>query len=101
MYLRRFGESVGDVVMANGWRVYNGFALQKCWFHLMRDADDFRGFIGNKLSSEIHLKFKLRDLLDKDPPMEEREPIKTRLDREMEELVKKHEGCREIEQPMT
>ena len=101
MYLRRFGDSVGEVVIADGWRAYNGFALQKCWFHLMRGADDFRGFIGNKLSSEIYLKFKLRDLLDKDPLMEEREPIKTRLDMEMEELVKKHEGCKEIEKPMT
>ena len=100
MYLRKSGESVGDVVMANGWRVYNGFALQKCWFHLMRDANDFREFIGNKRSSEIHLKFKLRDLLDKNLPMEGRID-KTRLDGEMEELVKKHEDCRKIEKPMT
>ncbi|MDY6986295.1 MAG: transposase [Candidatus Thermoplasmatota archaeon] len=39
--------------------------------------------------------------MGKDLSTEEREQIKTRLDREMEELVKKHEGCRGIEKPIT
>jgi len=91
------------VVIADGWRAYNRFTLQRCWAHLLRVVDDFKGAIaGNKLSSEIHLKFKeLKDLLGKDLSMEKRELIKTRLDREMEELVKKHEGCKEIEKPIT
>ena len=91
------GEYKG-VVIADGWRAYNGFILQRCWAHLLREVDDFRkSIIGKRLSSDIHLKFKeLKDLLDKDLSTEERELIKTRLDRGMEELVKKHEGCKEI-----
>lgn len=94
------GEYRG-VVISDGWRAYNEFILQRCWAHLLREVDELKGAIaGNKLSSDIHLKFrKLKDLLGKDLSMEEREQIKTRLDGEMEELVKKHEGCRGIENP--
>jgi hypothetical protein len=67
------GEYKG-VVIADGWRAYNRFTLQRCWAHLLRVVDDFKGAIaGNKLSSDIHLKFKeLKDLLGKDLSMEER-----------------------------
>jgi len=96
------GEYRG-VVISDGWRAYNEFILQRCWAHLLRVVDELKGTVaGNKLSSDIHLKFReLKDLLDKDLSMEEREQIKIRLDREMEELVKKHESCKGIEKPIT
>jgi hypothetical protein len=96
------GEYKG-VVIADGWGAYNGFTLQRCWAHLLRVVDDFKeSIMGKKLSSDIHLKFnKLKEILGKDPPIEERERIKTRLDREMEELVKEYEGCKEVEKPIT
>ena len=96
------GEYKG-VVIADGWRAYKGFILQRCWAHLLRVVDDFRkSIMGKKLSSDIHLKFnELKEILGEDPPIEERELMKTRLDSEMEELVKKYEGCKEVEKPIT
>jgi transposase len=96
------GEYKG-VVIADGWKAYNGFTLQRCWAHLLREVDDFRESAeGKRLSSDIHLKFnELKEILGKDPPIEKRELMKTRSDREMEELIKKYEGCKEVEKPIT
>jgi IS1 family transposase len=35
-------EEYKGVVVADGWRAYNGFALQRCWAHLIREVDDFK-----------------------------------------------------------
>ena len=91
-----------NVVIADGWRAYNGFTLQRCWAHLLRVVDDCDASAeGKRLSADIHLKFdELKEILGKDPPIEEREQMKARLDREMEELVERYD-CKETEKPRT
>jgi transposase len=97
------GEHKG-VMIADDWRAYNRFVLQRCWAHLIREVDDFKAQSkeGERLSADIHLKFEeLKELLGKGPPIDERELMKIRLDMGMEELVERHSAYKEIEEPVT
>ena len=92
-----------DVV--DGWRAYNRIGtIQRCWAHLIRKVDEFKGVSenGKQLSEEVHTRYaEPKDFLDKDPPKDERMQRKDVLDRELEEMVKRYSIFRELKKPMT
>ncbi len=99
------GNKVNGAGVADGWRVYGAFQiLQRCWAHLLREVDDFKDKPGGEeLSNTIHRKFKkMREFLDKDPPMEERKQMKKRWDAEMAEVVEEFASYEEyLHKPLT
>jgi hypothetical protein len=99
------GAEISGAGVADGWRVYNAFqVLQRCWAHLLREVDDFKDKPGGEeLSNIIHRKFKkLRQFLDRDPPMEERKRMKKQWDEEMAQLVEEFASYEEhLHKPLT
>lgn len=99
------GAEINGAGVADGWRVYSAFqVLQRCWAHLLREVDEFKDKPGGEeLSDIIHRKFKkLREFLDKDPPMEERERMKRQWDKEMAQLVEDFASYEEhLHKPLT
>jgi transposase len=92
-----------DVV--DGWLAYRHIReLQRCWSHLLREVDDLEDASGNgkRLSEEVHAMYReLKEFLDKDPPMEERERRKPLFDTGMEALEERYSGFEELKKPVT
>lgn len=94
-------EVLGDYhghVVCDGWRAYASFSskLQRCWSHLLREADDLKTEEGKKLAKQLHGMYKeLTQFLKKGPPQEQRELKKEEAMKNMKELVKgwKCEKC--------
>lgn len=98
------GTEISGAGVSDGWRAYNALdVLQRCWAHLLREVDDFvEKPGGEKLSKTIHRMFKdLKLFLGKDPPMVERRRQKRVWDQEMDELVERFSGFKELEKPLT
>ncbi len=98
------GAGINGAGIADGWRVYGAFqVLQRCWAHLLREVDEFKDKPGGEeLSRLIHRKFKrMREFLDKEPPMEERKRMKKQWDTEMAELVDEFAGFADLHKPLT
>lgn len=98
------GENTHISTVNDGWSAYNIIALiQRCWSHLLREVDDFIDKPGGReLSGIVHRKFnRLKLLLDKEPPMEERILKKQVFDYEMDELVKKFANFKDLKKPIT
>ncbi|MDW7726966.1 MAG: hypothetical protein SCH70_07625 [Candidatus Methanoperedens sp.] len=57
---------------------------------------------GKRLSIDIHSCFKkLRDFLDRDPPIEERREKKAIFEKELEDIVAKYSDFKELKKPLT
>jgi len=91
--------------VADGWKAYVHIDdLQRCWSHLIRVVDGYQEVSNNgkRLSNDIHSMFKeLREFLDKDPKMEERERMKPHFDTSIEDLAERYSGCDELKKPLT
>jgi len=91
--------------IADGWRAYSWIdKLQRCWAHLLREADQFidTSENGKRLSEDIHACFKkLRDFLDRDPSIEERREKKAVFEKELEAVAAKYSEFKELEKPLT
>lgn len=85
------GEDFGGAGVNDGWRVYKWLSVvQRCWAHLLRDVDEYKEASehGRLLSMEMHRKFnRLKEFINKDPPMEERRKMKEVWDKEIQALV--------------
>jgi len=85
------GESFTGAGVNDGWRVYNWLpVVQRCWTHLLREVDEYRGASehGRLLSEEMHRKFnRLKEFLEKDPSMKERQQQKEVWDKELQRFV--------------
>ncbi len=91
--------------IADGWRAYCWIdKLQRCWAHLLREADHFidTSENGKRLSEDIHACFKkLRDFLDRDHSIEERREKKAVFEKELEAVAAKYSEFKELEKPLT
>ncbi|GBE54585.1 transposase IS66 family protein [archaeon BMS3Bbin15] len=98
------GAKIAGAGITDGWSAYNAFqVLQRCWAHLLREVDDYKDIPrGEELSKVIHCKFKkMREFLDKEPPMEDRKQMKKQWDTEMAQLVERFTKYEGLHKPMT
>lgn len=86
-----YGATVND-----GWRSYNWLpVMQRCWAHLLREVNNGKDFTEHEqdLSEEMHQRFRLlKEFLGKDPPMMQRQQMKTKWDKELSKLVDEYLG---------
>ncbi len=91
--------------ISDGWKAYSWIdTLQRCWAHLLREADHFKDTSenGKRFSDDIHVCFKkLRDFLDSNPSDEERIEKKAIYEKELEEVAAKYSGFEELHKPLT
>ncbi len=91
--------------VADGWKAYSWIdKLQRCWAHLLREVDHVKDTSenGKRLSEDIHACFeKLRDFLDRAPSIKERREKKAIFEKELEAVVAKYSGFKELEKPLT
>lgn len=99
------GKGHQGPAIVDGWRAYSKIdILQRCWAHLLREVDDFEKVSdnGKRLSEEVHARFKaLKIFLDKDSPMDERISQKAVFEVELEEIVYRFDGFKELKKPLT
>lgn len=99
------GDDFEGPAIVDGWRAYNWIEIiQRCWAHLLREVDDYKDSSdnGKHLSGEIHSMFtKLKEVLDKGPPMVEREQQKAVFEAEMKDLVRRYQNLEELHGPIT
>ncbi|KXB02937.1 hypothetical protein AKJ47_03110, partial [candidate division MSBL1 archaeon SCGC-AAA261G05] len=56
------GEDFYGIIVCDGWSSYATFVkniapdsgLQRCWAHLLREADDFKSEEGERLANRLH-----------------------------------------------
>jgi len=87
------GMDYGGIIICDGWRVYPKFTnnLQRCWAHLLRESDFIgrREEEGRKLSDKLHRFYRnLNELLDSDPPGNERKAIKMNAEKNLKEILR-------------
>jgi len=94
------GKDWDKPIIADGWKAYWKYPLvQRCWSHLLRKVDAFKdkSDYGKQLSEEIHHCFRrMKDFLEKDPPMDERIKQKSSYENEMKEIVEKYQEYEEL-----
>lgn len=88
------GEDFTGAGVNDGWRVYKWLpVVQRCWAHLLREVDEYKDASehGRLLSEEMHRKFqRLKEFLEKDPPMEKRQRQKEAWDKELQLFVNEY-----------
>lgn len=99
------GDDFKGAVIVDGWKAYHYLEIiQRCWAHLLRKVDDYINTSKNGLglSKEIHAMFnKLKEFLDKDPPVDTRRAQKQDFERKMKKLVDKYCVFDELHVPIT
>jgi transposase len=94
------GEGFTGAGVTDGWRVYKWLpVVQRCWAHLLREVNEYTDASehGRLLSMELHRKFKrLKEFLEKDPPMKERRRMKKVWDKELQALVDEYIGYLDV-----
>lgn len=92
------GKDFRGILVCDGWKPYTSFTkrIQRCWAHLLREADDLAEHHeeASKLSKELHSIYNdCRVLLKEDPPPDKREQIHKAMEARMRQLLSsKHES---------
>lgn len=98
------GEDWNIPVIVDGWKSYWHLPIiQRCWSHLLREVDDFKGVSkkGKQLSKRIQSMFKdLREFIDSDPSMDLRKEQKEIWDKEMVDLVNRYKRNKKLKAPL-
>lgn len=86
------GEDFSGIIVCDGWKSYPSFTnkLQRCWAHLLREADSIaeKHSDGIMISYELHNMFnECMNMLDPDPPPDTRERIKEAMEARMRILL--------------
>lgn len=85
------GEDFDGKIVVDGWRSFPAYTskIQRCWAHLLREADDLSDKSeGKRLAESLHeLYGELKDFMLGDPPPEEREKKKEWAMTAMRDLV--------------
>ena len=73
------GNDYKGIVVCDGWKAYRMFAiLQRCWAHLLREADELANNHeeANSISDELHSIFNdCKQMIGEDPPPDKRKRI--------------------------
>jgi len=82
------GPDFTGIVVCDGWKPYKAFTsnLQRCWAHLLREADGLaeKGTEGRALAHALHEMFdRATDVLEANPPPQERRRLWRRMRRWM------------------
>ncbi|QRF75979.1 Transposase [Thermoplasmatales archaeon] len=96
------GEDFHGPAIVDGWKVYSYLTtIQRCWAHLIREADAFRNTVhGSELSGEIHSMFgELKKSLESGD-MDERRKKKEAFDGKMKELVELYNSYSDLHKPV-
>lgn len=100
--LKRTLKGFDGIIVCDGWKPYRKFTnkIQRCWAHLLREADDLaEKFPESVLFSEaLHKIYDTsRELLSKDPPPVERRKIWSRMRRWMGIWLNKDHGSDRVQ----
>ena len=91
-------------IIVDGWTAYSKYPIvQRCWSHLLRKVKAFKdkSDYGKQLSEEIHQCFKkMKDFLEKDPPMDDRIKQKSLYEKVMKGIVEKYREYEELKVPI-
>ncbi len=94
------GENFDGTIVCDGWSSYAtyvkniapGTDLQRCWAHLLREAEDLADKCekAESISDELHEIYEnLTEFIGKDPPPERREERRKKAEEELEILLEK------------
>jgi len=91
------GKDFGGIIGCDGWKSYPSFTklLQRCWSHLLREADDLaeKHQESRRIADELHSMLKeCMDMLGTDPPPDVREQLKEAMKARMKRIL-----CMEFE----
>jgi len=89
------GKDFRGIIVCDGWKPYSSFTdrIQRCWAHLLREADDLADDKkcdeeAKRLAKELHSMFdECEGMLGKDPPPDVREQVWTAMSARMKRLV--------------
>ena len=91
-------------IIVDGWKAYWSYpVVQRCWAHLLREIDAFKEVSdnGRRLSKTIHQSFdRLKEFLEKNPSMYEREQQKIVFDTDLRVIVETYSAYKELKKPM-
>jgi len=94
------GKDFDGIIVSDGWSSYAAYVknispkadLQRCWAHLLREAEDRAGKIeeAEPISEKLHKLYEnLTEFVGKDPPPNKRKKRKEKAEKELEELLDK------------
>lgn len=91
------GDDFHGKIVSDGWRSYPAYTsdLQRCWAHLLREADDLKDKSeeGKRVAEELHgIYDELTEFVEGDPPPQERVKKKELATATMRELVERDYG---------
>lgn len=86
------GEGFAGYIVCDGWKSYPSFTrlLQRCWAHLLREADNVAGKYkeAKRIADELHLMFReCNEMLGTDPPPDMREQLKEAMKARMKRVL--------------
>jgi len=103
------GEGFDGIIICDGWSSYATYIknvspeadLQRCWAHLLREAEDLADKVeeAEPVSENLHEVYEnLTEFIGKDPPPDERKERREKAEEELEELLEEDYESERVEE---